>query len=270
MNIVPFEQSSVDLALLAHFTILQKRMLLARARYAKLYKSVLDVANTYYADDPLSDVVVRLRREIRLATKGTPLTIEQSAITAGGYVSFGTEQLFNAQSHMAKAMYRKLAPLVHPDHGGDLELFQLVNAAYHLRDLTFLQETYFFLTKDTVFWRCREGINYMQQEIQRPEVSLRMLQNRVEFKITRLHLQKQFTLAAEMAQENLKRLVIELQNELTYLLTKSFPEGEPHGYQEDGNQSSDQEGTGQDRSEEGSAERRVEDDAAGEGTPSSC
>lgn len=253
--LVPIEQASVDLAKLHLFKILKLRMTEARRRYYKLHKSVLEIANSYFAEDPLTDTVIRLRREIRMATKGTPLTIAQDSITAAGYVTFGTEQLFNAESHLSKAAYRAVVGLVHPDrNGGDTTLFQLVNAAYHLRDLTYLQELYITLTKDNVFWRCREGLNYMQQEIERPTVSMRMLQNLSEFKITQAHLQQRHAEAKHHAELRLQRLVIELQNELTYLLTKSLStkEGEPHAEEQSSDEESgNEESSGEDREEGG-------------------
>jgi hypothetical protein len=236
-----YAQARVDLGRLFEYQLLLKQVTLARARYFKLYRQVLDVVNRLFSEYKEAETVVRLRREIRLSTKGTPVTQAVDAVTAAGYVSFGTEQLYNAQSQFVSSAYRQVVSLVHPDRmGGDTTLFQLVNAAYHLRDLTFLQELFISLTKDNVFWRCsQEARDYLRQEIERPQVSLRLLQSTPEFGIARLVMTGRALNARHEAHMRIKELVIVLTRELMWIQTKHdplnpSPTGAEHGNQEKG------------------------------------
>lgn len=223
-SLIKYEHQ-IDLARLYRYYNLKARMEHERSRYFKLYQKVMELAALYLDELPESQTIIRLRREIRLATKGTPQTIAEDAITSAGYVSSGTEQLFNAQSHLVKNAYRMVAPLVHPDRGGDVEMFQLVNSAYRLRDLTFLQETYIMLVKDNVFWRCSdEAEYYMKQEIERPKVSLGMFQNKPEFEIVRLHQSGKREEAKAYASRLAQTLIYMLQTELNHLLNPNAME----------------------------------------------
>jgi hypothetical protein len=248
---------ALDLGKLAQYNKLMPKVSMARNRYYKIHAQVLKIANDYYAALPEVDVVIRLRREIRMATKGTPETIAVDSITTAGYVSFGTEQLYNAQAHLVKKAYRLVRSLVHPDLGGDAELFRLVNAAYHLRDLTFLQELYIQLVKDSLWYRASdEGLAYLKQEIERPVVSLRILQSTPEFTIAQRHLSGNIESADRCARARLAELIGTLNNELNYLLTKHITIN-THGVSNAQEESNDQESRHRHRSaleEDGSQE----------------
>lgn len=213
---------ALDLGKLARYYRLKQQVAAARHKYFKFHAQVLDIVNQYFEAEPEAQTVVRLRRDIRMATKGTPETMAVDSITSAGYVSFGTEQLYNAQAHLVKRAYRVLAPLVHPDRcGGDTTLFQLVNAAYHLRDLTYLQELYIQLVRDSLWYRASdEAIQYLEQELQRPVVSTRLLQGQPEYAIVQRHMTGRTKDAQHAARQRLLELVGTLNNELTYLLTK--------------------------------------------------
>ena len=216
---------TVDLAKLFQYYRLKSQVHVARQRYYKLHAQVLKAANAYYDALPEAKTVIRLRRDIRMATKGTPETTAMDSITTAGYVSFGTEQLYNAEAHLVKKAYRMLVGLVHPDlSNGDRELFQLVNAAYHLRDLVYLQELYIQLTKDSLWYRCsKEAIEYLQQEVERPVISLKLLQAHPEFRIAQKHMVGRTAEAQAIAKSRIIELIGTLQNELTYLYTKTLP-----------------------------------------------
>jgi hypothetical protein len=216
--LIPIE-NQVDLARLYEYHNLKSRMERARTRYYKLYASSMDLAARYLDEMPEAKLIIHLRREIRLAVRGTPQTYAQDAITTAGYVSAGTEQLYNGMAHLAKVAYRAVAGLVHPDRGGDPQLFQLALAAYRMNDLTYLQELYLRLVKDNVFWRCSaEARDYLKQEIKRPEVSLTHLQTRPEFQIVMFHQSGKPDVAREVAQLHATRLIVMLQAELNHLL----------------------------------------------------
>ena len=219
--LISIDKARVDLSSVHHYSLLWKKVLKERALYTALYNQVLKVCNTYYdEEESLTKIVVSLRREIRMQTKGTPATIAQDAITSAGFIPKGTEQLYNAQQHLLKSAYRVLAQLVHPDKpNGSHELFQEVVTAYRLGDMTFLQELYLHLTKDSLFWRSSEdAIAYCKQEIQRPAMSIQMLQKTFEFEIVRQHALGKFDKARALAKERLAALVVELQRELSYII----------------------------------------------------
>jgi hypothetical protein len=218
--LVPIDKARIDLAAIHRYSVLWQRVLKERSRYTALYNQVLTVCNRYYdEEESLTKIVVSLRREIRMQTRGTPATIAQDAITSAGFIPKGTEQLYNAQQHLLKSAYRMLAQLVHPDRGGSNELFQEVVTAYRLGDMTFLQELYLHLTKDSLFWRSSEdAVDYCKQEIQRPAMSIQMLQKTFEFEIVRQHALGKFDKARALAKERLAALVVELQRELSYMI----------------------------------------------------
>jgi hypothetical protein len=217
---VPIDKAIIDLAHLHRYRLMWAQVVKERAKFKKLYEQVLTVCNLYFAtQEELTKVVINLRRQIRLQTKGTPATIAQDSITTAGYIPNGTEQLYNAQAHLLKTAYRILAPLVHPDRGGSDKLFQEVQTAYRLKDYTFLQELYLRLVKDNLYWRSsQDSVLYCQQEIERPGMSLQLLQQTYEFQIVRTHVLGKQKEAHRLAQERLAALIVELQRELSYMI----------------------------------------------------
>lgn len=233
---VPLIQRYAQFDLVNYFLYLKREPKIhqARSRYLKLYRQVLHIVNTLYAEQDGVATVIRLRREIRLATRGTPVTAAQESVTAAGYVSMGTEALYNSESFLVKIAYRKVAPLVHPDRGGSAELFASVNAAYRLNDLTYLQELFLKLVVDCPLWRAsKEAQSYIDQEIKRPDVSLRILQTTPEFKIAKLFLSGHEEEAKAKASLRLKELIVVLNAELQYLLTNSFSNEKKESNNED-------------------------------------
>jgi hypothetical protein len=256
-ELVPAARAALDLGKLAEYNRLRSRIPIERERYYKVHRQTLQVVNSYFETDERADTVRRLRREIRMATKGIP-TSALDGETPAGYISNGTEQLYNAQSHLLRSAYRRVAPLVHPDRSKySAELFQQVNNAYALRDLTFLQEIYNRIVHEhDVFWCSSKGLDYVKQEIERPKVSLRILQSTPEFEIARAHQTGKRDLAKAMASRRLAELVVKLQAELNHLLTPSSHDGGQHVEKESGHSSSSA-----DQGKEASASGCVEADA---------
>lgn len=217
----------VSLAKLWHYGARYREMMKRRQKYFKLYDTSITLAGTYLEEMEEAQTILRLRRDIRLATKGTPMTIEQDSCQIAGYVSMQTESLYNAQSYMVKDAWRKIAPLVHPDRrGGDTELFQSALAAYRLKDLTFLQDLYVQLHKDNVFWRCSADADYyLETELARPKVSLHRLQSKPEYQIVMLHQSGKPELARDFARMIARKLIVMLQAELHYLHTGEILNG---------------------------------------------
>jgi hypothetical protein len=226
-SLVAADRAALNFPAVAEYRRLSRQIPKARERYYRVHQQTINVTNLYFEKSEHRDTVVRLRREIRMATRGTPATIAQDSITAAGYVSFGTEQLYNAEQHLVTSAYRMVRKLVHPDfNGGDRELFQLVNTAYRLRDLTFLQETYIMLVHDhDLFWCATKGLAYARQELERPKVSLRVLQSTPEFDIVRAHNMGNHSGARILADARISELVVILNAELQHLLNPSSSNG---------------------------------------------
>lgn len=266
-ELVPAANATVNVKALAEYQRLRQRIPVEREKFYKVYRQTLLVANQYFDTHELRDTVVRLRREIRMATKGIPTSHVENA-TAAGFISNGTEQLYNAQLHLCKAAYRMVAPLVHPDRSKyGRELFQQVRTAYALRDLTFLQETYIALVHEKdLHWVTTKGIEYCKQEIERPKVSLGLLQSTPEFKIARAHIQRNFDSAQRAANARMTELVVVLNAELNYLLTGSLPGAVNDSTEEVGSSQSDETGSSSSTDKESKASGRIEADSAGEST----
>jgi hypothetical protein len=233
--LIPADQV-VSLAKLWHYSARHKEMMKRRKKFFRLYDSSIALAGTYLEDMEEAQTILRLRRDIRMATRGTPTTIEQDSCQIAGYISMQTESLYNAQSYMVKDAWRKIAPLVHPDRrGGNTELFQSALAAYRLKDLTFLQDLYVQLHKDNIFWRCSADADYyLQTELDRPGVSTQRLRTKPEYQIVMLHQSGKPELAREFARMIARKLITMLQAELHYLHTGELPPQE----NQNGNQES--------------------------------
>ncbi len=224
-NIVVADATRIDQKQLQLYEELKKKTAIAREKYARTATQVNEVVNHYFDEFPEAHARVKhLRREIRLATKGvvSDVTSDESYATTGG-----TEQLHSAQKHLISRAYKFVANLVHPDKPkGDLNLFHQVRRAYENGDLTFLTELYIRLEHEPdPRWRQYEGIAFWRRELERPNVSLRILQTSPEFTIVRHHVSGQKEIAKELAEIRLKELSYSLWNELNYILLpdKSTP-----------------------------------------------
>lgn len=221
LSLVPADSSHLDRQRLALYDSLKERAAVAREKYATLARQVNTIANSYFEQFPDAHArVLRLRREIRLATRGVMSDIGTADLSESVAISQGvTEQLYAAQRHLLKAAYRFLVPLVHPDRSKyDATLFQQVQRAYEHGDLTFLQELYIRLEHEQdPRWRQYEGVEFWKQEIERPTVSLRILQTSPEFQICRAHMAGHAQKAKEFSSLRLAELSFQLWHELQSL-----------------------------------------------------
>jgi hypothetical protein len=224
-SLIPADSTYIDYRRLALYDELKERAAAVREQYAKLAQQVNMIANMYFSEFPDShERVLRLRREIRLATRGVVSDIGVSDLSESVAISQGvTEQLYAAQKHLLKAAYRMLVSLVHPDRSKyDSAIFQQVQRAYEHGDLTFLQELYIRLQHEhDPRWRQYEGIEFWRQEIERPTVSLRVLQTSPEFEICRAHMSGRAQQAKKFAAARLSELEYQLWSELRSLLIGS-------------------------------------------------
>lgn len=217
-NIVVADATRIDADRLRLYDELKQKTAEARAKYARTANQVNEVVNHYFDGFPDEHARVKhLRREIRLATKGvlSDVTSDDSYATTGG-----TEQLHSAQKHLISRAYKFVANLVHPDKpNGDLNLFHQVQCAYEHGDLTFLTELYIRLEcEPDPRWRQYEGIEFWKRELERPKVSLKILQTSPEFAIVRQHAAGQEDAAKRLAGIRLNELSYSLWLELNSIL----------------------------------------------------
>lgn len=217
-NIIVADATRIDPARLRLYDELKKKTAVAREKYARTANQVNAVVNNYFDEFPDEHARVKhLRREIRLATKGvlSDVTSDDSYATTGG-----TEQLHSAQKHLISKAYKFVANLVHPDKpNGDINLFHQVQRAYEHGDLTFLTELYLRLEHEpNPRWRQYEGVEFWKRELERPTVSLRILQTSPEFTIVRHHVSGQQDIAKRLAGVRLNELAYSLWVELNSIL----------------------------------------------------
>jgi hypothetical protein len=217
-NLVVADATRIDQERLQLYDELKKKTAIAREKYARTATQVNAVVNSYFDEFPEEHARVKhLRREIRLATKGvlSDVISDESYATTGG-----TEQLHSAQKHIMSRAYKFVANLVHPDKPqGDLNLFLQVQRAYEHGDLTFLTELFLRLQHESdPRWRQYEGIEFWKRELERPSVSLRILQTSPEFKIVQKHISGHKDIAKELAGIRLNELSYELWQELNHIL----------------------------------------------------
>lgn len=218
-NIIVADATRIDPQRLRLYESLKRQTAVAREKYARVATQVNEVVNSYFEESPeLHTRVKHLRREIRLATKGvlSDVTSDDSYATTGG-----TEQLHSAQKHLISRAYKFVANIVHPDKPrGDLNLFHQVQRAYEHGDLTFLTELYIRLENEPdPRWRQYEGIEFWKRELERPKVSLKILQTSPEFQIVRLHASGNTEIAKKLAITRLNELAYALWQELQSILS---------------------------------------------------
>jgi hypothetical protein len=217
-NIVVADATRIDAARLRLYDTLKAETAQAREKYARLATRVNQIVNDYFDQFPGAHARVKhLRREIRLATRGvlSDVTSDDSYATTGG-----TEQLHSTQKHLISKAYKFVANLVHPDKpNGDINLFHQVQRAYEHGDLIFLTELYLRLECESdPRWRQYEGIEFWKRELERPAISLKILQNSPEYQIVRSHALQKFDHAKKLAQNRLADLEFELWHELQSLI----------------------------------------------------
>jgi hypothetical protein len=222
-NLVVASATHIDPQRLKLYEELKSKTTAAREKYARIARQVNEVVNRYFEEFPdLHARVKHLRREIRFATKGvlSDVISDDSYATTGG-----TEQLHATQRHMISKAYKFVANLVHPDKPrGDLNLFLQVQRAYELGDLTFLTELYIRLKNEPdPRWRQYEGIEFWKRELERPTVSLRILQTSPEFTVVRAHASGQKDVAKKLAGNRLHELAYALWQELHFILSPDQP-----------------------------------------------
>jgi hypothetical protein len=222
----------LDLAMLAAYNKMRAAAEKQRTYYERVIKQVDHIvgrlANDYCEKELLH--IEDLQRELRLITKGTPLTEalspddkEPILTSTPGF----SQRQYDAHTELLKKAYRKVAMLCHPDReGGDHSVFQEVEIAYKMRDLNRLNAIYLSILQGrNLYWQQSEGVYHVSSEYHRYGVELELLQQTAGWRATRLYLAGQVNSAAEIVRVYLTDKVAALLNEINYVIIKGQPNG---------------------------------------------
>lgn len=217
--------------------------------------------------EPLLDRIEDLRRQLRLITKGTPLTEslneddkEPLLTTTPGF----NQRQYDAHTMLLKSLYRKLAMLCHPDRGHDGTVFKEVETAYKQRDLYRMNTIYQTIVNGrNLYWQQSEGVYHLSSEYERYRVHIVMLKQTDSWKAVTAYLSGQVNKAAEIVHQYLMGKIAALINEINYVQIKG---NEHHG--EEGKRNQELQGPGQEgeQGREGGQEvQRCESQVEGQG-----
>lgn len=154
--------------------------------------------------------LLEIKRIHNLCMRGVP------ANGAYDYSNFsGSNQQAQANKHMDRAMYKKLAQQVHPDKGGSVEEFQALQKAYSSGDSRYIQNQFFSRFKESdPEWRAKEGIDHWQTEAQAVFVRLQSLKSTTQYTIAQLHQSGRKDLAEKTFGVMIEEVILNALNEL--------------------------------------------------------
>lgn len=214
----------IDLANLYVYNYLYSASKKEKAKTDKLIQ-YLDSVLAFYSKhhEKLCEERQRLRLEIRLITKGTPVTepmddlAESESITQYNQM---TESQRIAFTELLKKAYKAVAMLCHPDReGGSVQVFQELEAAYADRDLTRINSMWLSLTKGrNLYWQSsEEGVDWASTELNRPMVTQEKLKSTPLYDIVRQHACGKVFKANALMHAYLKEEILKLMMELEHL-----------------------------------------------------
>ncbi len=223
-SLVLYSQATVNLGNLWAYTKLMGGAAQQRQAFTKLMATVTETLDMYAQDYPeLIDELNRLRLDIRLVTKGVPVTAPLDSASAHPVLTHSpeyNEQQYNAFTHLLRSAYKKVAMLCHPDRpGGSAELFKELTEALETRDLSKITLMYTELSAGrNLYWQQSEqAVDHASTELARPQAQLKQLRSSPAFAIARYHVVGAFAQATRAMERHLKSEIVELLNELQYL-----------------------------------------------------
>lgn len=222
----------LDLALIAAYNKLRAEAEKQRLYYTRVVQQVDTIVGRLSEEHciELLDKIELLQRELRLITKGTPiteaLTPEDRQPILTSQPGFSQRQ-YDAQTQVLKRVYRRLAMLCHPDReGGDQQVFNEVETAYAMRDINRLNAIYLSIVQGrNLYWQQSDGLYHVSSEYHRYGVELEMLQQTAGWTAARLYMSGQVNNAVTVVHTYLVGKIAALLNEINYVNTK----GQEHG-----------------------------------------
>jgi|SRR6478736_242280 len=203
-----------------------------RLRYQKTVDQtnrIVDRLATEFCEVELNEIE-RLRRELRLLVKGTPLIEELTPADKEPLLrsdpGFSQTQ-YDAHTAVLKRVYRKLAQKLHPDKGGDRTVWDEVEVAFGMRDLNRLNAIWFSIIEGrNLYWQQSDGVYHVSSEYHRYGVELELLKQTPGWRAARLHIAGSVNTAVDIVRLFLADKIAALLNEINYVITKEIQNGE--------------------------------------------
>jgi hypothetical protein len=260
----------LDIAMLAAYRKVRAAADKQREYYNRTVKQIDHIVNKLADEHCVAECerIDELQRELRLITKGVPLTEALTTDDKNPLLSTTpgfSQRQYDAHTQVLKNAYRKLAMLCHPDReGGDRQLWGEVEAAYGMRDIKRLNAIYLSIVQGrNLYWQQGEGVYHVSSELERYRVELEMMKQTAGWRASRWFLAGAVNTAVEVVRAFMLERIAALLNEINYINTK----GKYHG--EEGKEGREVEGQGIDGQEiERVVERlQKEVESAGESAP---
>lgn len=231
MNHLVVWKPPLDLGMIAAYHKIRTAADKRRVGHVRLHKQVDQIIGRLAEEHCVRelDLIEELQRELRLITKGTPVT---EALTPDDKEPIMTSQpgfsqrQYDALTQVIKRVYRKLAMLCHPDRGGDIVVFQEVEVAYGMRDINRLNAIYLSIVEGrNLYWQQSSGVYHVSTELQRYGVEEELLKQTAGWRATRLYLAGQVNNAADIVKIYLTDKAASLLSEINFVINK----GKHHG-----------------------------------------
>jgi hypothetical protein len=216
----------LDLAMLAAYRKVTGLARIARRHHDQLLQQIETILNRV-ADEYCTlelEELERLKRELRLITKGTPLTEALTPEDKDPLLrhdpNFSQAQ-YDAETVLLKGIYRKLAMLAHPDRGGDRTAWDEVEVAYNMRDVPRLNAIWFSIVEGrNLYWQQSSGVYHSSNELQRYRVNIEKLKQTEGWRAARLYMANEVNSAVDVVRLHLADRIAALMNEINYTHAK--------------------------------------------------
>jgi hypothetical protein len=223
-DLVLYTEARIDIANLWLHSILMTSFRTEKPKVRKLIDQLNTLLTMYQKRFPdLIDKKTELQLEIRLLTRGTPVT-EPMSVADCNAIGLDAAQGLSEQQKVAigeilKKAYRKCAMICHPDRGGDLEDFQELKEAYAAYDLQRITELYLLLSKKrNLFWQSTdEGVEFASTQLNRTQVQMAGMRASPQYRVVQYHIAGWPDRAQDSMRSILLSQIQTLMNELNYL-----------------------------------------------------
>lgn len=212
---------------LADLYLYQKRkdeFKVAQARYLALRHKCDQVVDDYARNfvELIADIK-RLENEILNSTKGrTPN--KYGIETDGSLYREKSASQTSVDRYICKPAYRALARTMHPDRGGDPQVFAAISEAYRTGDIDALERYRVVAEKEYLFrWRVEYGIAFWENQKRKVMVKDQVFKAHPLFKLVRYHISGQHDKAREHLRMYLMLQATSLTKELRAVQLKGRP-----------------------------------------------
>ncbi len=207
-----------ELTDLVAYTLIRNLFLDSKLKFSAL----IDNCNKITAKlEDLCPTEKKILSDLRLAVQNATIGEATSDFSFQEHINLFDNSTQFDQMHMAKCkeIYRVLAQRLHPDKGGDADLFAAVNKAMREGDLEFLAVQEVLLIHESKYdWRAYEGLDFWIKQIEMLPVREQKLKASPIFKIVREYQSGKIHVATKHMKELLEHKIIATQTELNYMV----------------------------------------------------